>query len=205
MDPAASFKTETCRRLFDAWIVTRGPSLLPRRSAIDIRAFRGILPNIAMLEVRNPDLVLVRLAGTAYRDIFGFEPTWENLLDITPASIRRLRSYRYHMGVSQPCGAVAELSFAYSTEATDAFEFLSLPLAPDLPGQAPLVICAIESLLGRRWKRRESAQVVGGPADNFRFLDIGAGVPQSAEPPAESWWAKPARDRLERGASLQTA
>jgi hypothetical protein len=47
------------------------------------------------------------------------------------------------------------------------------------------MICAIESIMGRRWRNEASEEVIAGPAESFDFIDIGAGLPASDQPPAD--------------------
>ena len=183
--PSAELETETCRTLLDIWSDARGHNLMPHRSDIEAAALKTILPQIAIVVVGPPGANNIKLAGTAYRDIFGFEPTSRSLINVTPPEIRRLRAYRFHMGATHPCGGLAILSHAYANGASDRLEFLALPLEADVPGDPRMMICAIESILGRRWRNDTSDEIIGGPAESFRFVDIGAGIPANLEPPVD--------------------
>jgi hypothetical protein len=183
--PNVEPKTEACARLLEIWKAARGEKLMPRRSGIDPAKLRAIMPQIAVVAVSSPGTMDIRLAGTAYRDIFGFEPTSKNLIVLTPADMRRQRAYRFYMGVTQPCAGRAVLSFDYSHGASDRFEFLALPLEAASLELPRLMICAIESIMGRRWRNEASEEVIAGPAESFDFIDIGAGLPASDQPPAD--------------------
>jgi hypothetical protein len=183
--PNVEPKTEACAKLLEIWTAAREDKLMPRRSDIDPGKLRAIMPQIAVVAVSSPGTVGIRLAGTAYRDIFGFEPTSKNLIALTPANMRRVRAYRFHMGVTQPCAGRTVLSFDYSHGASDRFEFLALPLEAASAELPRMMICAIESLLGRRWRNETSEEVIAGPAESFEFIDIGAGIPASDQPPAD--------------------
>jgi len=60
-----------------------------------------------------------------------------------------------------------------------------LPLAAAGPGEPPLLLVAMASLLGRRWENTVVPHIAGNPGDFSRFVDIGAGVPASLDPPAD--------------------
>ena len=167
----------------EIWSAARGQALMPCRTDIELSRLKDILPQIAMLSVVSPTFVDVRLAGSAYRDIFGFEPTAHNLIEVTPPEIRRLRGYRFYTAATHPCGGLAILDQPYRESVSDRVEFLALPLETDTPEQPRKLICAIDSILGRRWTKQDADPSIGGPAEIFQFVDIGAGVPDSIDPP----------------------
>ena len=178
-------KTEACRVLLDAWLAWRGTHLLPHHDDIDPIGIGAILPQISILEVSTPDLMQFRLAGTGHRDIFGFELTGQNVLDITPPKLRGQRSHRLWAAATQPCGYHLEIRLTYSHGIADTFESLALPLEASTPEQPCMLIAAIESVVGRHWQNGPAPAIIDASADFFHFVDIGAGTPQSMEPPAD--------------------
>ncbi len=183
--PDIALETSACGTLLKIWSAARADNILPRRADIDPGALKAIMPQVAIVAIPAPGLNEIRLAGTAYRDIFGFETTSQNLTDISLPEVRRVRAYRFWTGVTWPCAGWAFLSFPYAHGTSDRFEFLSLPLDANVPDQPRMTLCAIGSLLGRQWKNDRPAQAIVGAADTFSFVDIGAGVPPSLDPPAD--------------------
>jgi hypothetical protein len=183
--PDIQLETNACGTLLGIWAAARGDNILPRRADIDPGAFKAIMPQVAIVAVPAPGINEIRLAGTAYRDIFGFETTSQNLIDISVPEVRRVRAYRFWTGVTHPCAGWAVLSFPYAQGTSDRFEFLALPLEANAADQPRMMLCAIGSILGRQWKNERPAQAIAGPAETFSFVDIGAGVPPSLDPPVD--------------------
>lgn len=156
---------------------------MPRHADIDPTGLGAILPQVSILEIGTPDLMVFRLAGTGHRDIFGFELTGQNIIDISPDNLRRRRSYRMYSVATQPCGYHLEIGLPYSRGITDTFESLALPLEADVPGRPCMLIAVIESILGRQWQNRAAPAVIDATSDFFDYVDIGAGIPRSKDPP----------------------
>jgi hypothetical protein len=186
MQVAASnltLKTKACRVLLDAWLGWRGSRLLPRHADIDPEALKWVLSRIGVIEVRSRHVAIYRVAGTALRDTFGFDPTGQNSVKLSRPQFQERRAYRLSELVIRPCGYIAESIFTYSTGLPDTFESIGLPLESDLPGVRGLVIFALESIVGRRWQNEAATSLIDTSSETFEFLDIGAGVPQSVEAP----------------------
>jgi len=175
-------RTDACRGLLDAWLGWRRGNLLPTRAAIDPGDLKPILPLIGLLEVSARDVATFRLAGSQLRDVFGFDPTGRNVVDLVRNQFRVQRAYRLYLPATQPCGYLGQNKFTYSAGIPDTFESIGLPVASDSAGGAPLVIFTLDSILGRRWKK-ETGSIIDMTTDRFQFLDIGAGLPASIDPP----------------------
>ena len=183
--PNLFLKTMACNALLETWLAWRVARCLPQRSDIDPADLRLVLPYIIIVEIRAPDQAIVRLAGTAYREMFGLELTGQNLNDLVSGEARRIGAYRNYAAATWPCGRHAEVSYTYSKGAADTFEFLSLPLEAERPEEPPVLISAMQSILGRRWQNERVQSVAGQPGDFSRYVDIGRGVPLSLHPPTD--------------------
>jgi hypothetical protein len=175
-------KTEPCARLLAYWDGLRGGSVLPRRTEIDPAAFIAILPWVAIVEVRDPDTMIYRLCGTALRDIMGIEATGLNMLDLAPPEGRLQRSYRNWVAATRPCATAYEMNLTYPSGAMYAHEGISLPVAAEQPGAPALLLRAFAPIPGVIWYSRREMPRAAGEYD-FRFVDIGAGIPYSIDPP----------------------
>jgi hypothetical protein len=174
-------KTEPCARLLAHWDALRGDRLLPRRGEIDPAALVAILPFVSIVEVRDPDIMIYRLCGTALRDIMGFEATGLNMLDLAPGEGRRQRAYRNWVAATRPCATAYEMNLTYPSGAVYAHEGVSLPVASRDGDMPALLLRAFAPIPGMIWYNRADVPRAAGEYD-FRFLDIGAGTAASIEP-----------------------
>ena len=124
-------KTEVCRIILDHWQDLRGDRLLPRHSEFDPAAVARYLPNVALFEVRSPELTFCRLAGTAYRLSLGFELTGMNVNHLYAPELHRAAGYRFTTMAVQPCAATVELALRFSAQQQSPHELIFLPLEPD--------------------------------------------------------------------------
>jgi hypothetical protein len=179
-----TLQTAGCRALLDAWLAWRGDRLLPRHSDLDPVSIKRILPHIGVIDVRAKDTALFRLAGSGLRDIFGFDPTGRNAVELLPPAYHARRAYRLFVPATRPCGYLGKSLFTYAGGLSDWFESIGLPLETADPMSRNLVVFTLESLLGRRWQR-VTGSMIDNPENDFRFVDIGAGTPPSIDPPPD--------------------
>jgi hypothetical protein len=182
LTPDLTFKTQACRMLFEAWHAWRSESLLPKHTDVDPNELKSVLPQIGILEIRARDSAVFRLAGSGLRDIVGLDLTGRDTIALSPPRYRRQRAYRLYTPVVWPCAYHGESRYTYSTDSTDVCESVGLPLEPDSPEIHGMIIFALDSILGRRW-RNVPAPLIDTTSDVFRFVDIGAGIPASIDPP----------------------
>ena len=173
-----------CRALVDYWEGLRAGNLLPRRGDVDPARMVPILSRIYILEAHAPNDIRFRLVGTDNVRLLGFEPTGQNLVDLTPVAERNLRAWRIWTLAAWPCAAWFTRAVASASGRTDIAHTVMLPLDPDRAG-APRQLIAVTALGDMEGKEsRLSAPLMGPPLD-FAFLDIGAGAPDSIQPPAD--------------------
>jgi hypothetical protein len=182
--PSLDLKTSGCRVLLDAWLAWRGDRLLPRRVDADPASLKPILPLVGILEVKSRQVATYRLAGSGLRDVFGFDASGKNSIDLVSERNRLRRAYRTYMPANFPCGYLGLSEFVYAEDISDRFESIGLPLAADIPGGPPFLIFTLESLAGRHW-RKEFGTMVDNLNNDLRFFDIGAGIPPTVDPPAD--------------------
>ena len=175
-------KTEACRVILDHWQALRGDRLLPRHAEFDPAAVARYLPQVALFEVRSPELTLCRLAGTGFRLSLGFELTGMNVNHLYAPELHRAAGYRFTTMATQPCAATVELALRFSSQAQAPHELIFLPLEPDGPEAAPTLLVATAVIDGALWPNTAVLpQLQTSPT--FRFIDIGAGIPASTLPP----------------------
>jgi|HubBroStandDraft_1064217.scaffolds.fasta_scaffold01674_11 hypothetical protein len=196
MPPALQAAPEACRVLFAYWNEIRERALVPYRSRLDPLRLLAILPRIQIVELQSHGVIRCTLAGTGLRDLFGFDLTGHNMIQLTPPAGRATRSYRHWAAVAQPCGSVFAAAIRFPSGARAPVGGVALPLLPDREGGSPLVVLAIALVADRGWINERRPGFLGLPA-RYAFIDIGAGIPDRVDPPDE--WAMddivPAVDR----------
>ncbi len=80
--------TEEAKTLAEYWRRLQGGDVVPRRSDFDPAEIRSILPGIGIYEVKSPETILIRLAGTSLVEIFGQEITGQNFIDFWPQDLK---------------------------------------------------------------------------------------------------------------------
>jgi len=185
MPPALQDAPEACRILFNHWNEIRAGALVPRRSQLDPARLITILPQIQIVEVQSRSVIHCKLVGTGLRDLFGFDYTGRNFIEMAPADGRRTRSYRATLVVQQPCASIFRGTVPFRSGARAPACGVSLPLLPDRAGGNPLVVAAIALVADRGWINEPRDGTIGMP-EHFAFLDIGAGIPDRNDPP-DDW------------------
>jgi len=172
------------RHFVAAWLRWRRPGrLMPKRSAIELQDIKELLGRVILFELIGEDDVRIKVAGSQLRDHVNFEATGRNFAAITPPAQWPVRRWRLREMATRPCGGVM-INRETETRSGDAvnFETVTLPLEPDGAGKPRLLISNV-AVLGAVYGQptSERPQVVYMP-DEFRFLDLGAGIPVRIEP-----------------------
>ena len=172
------------RRFTAAWLGWRDRGrLLPQRSAIDLGDIKLLLDRVILLELVSADEVLVKVAGSQLRDHGDFEATGKNLRGLTPAEQWAVRHWRINAVATQPCGArMMNVDTRTRSGEGVTFETVTLPIEPDEPEKPRLVISHV-AVLGGIYDppAKDRPQLAWLPGE-FRFLDIGAGIPANIAP-----------------------
>jgi hypothetical protein len=175
---------ETNRRFIAAWQSWRDSGWpLPKRSAVELGDIKQLLGRVILFELISDDEILVKVAGSQLRDHGNFEATGRNLRDLTPREQWPVRRWRMAAAAGRPCGArmVNIDSRTLSGEGV-AFETVTLPIEPDELEKPRLLMSNVAVLGGAYEPPAEGRlQLAWLPAE-FRFLDLGAGVPDRIEP-----------------------
>ena len=158
------------------WQATRAAGdVLPQRSALQPVALGPLLPRLIIMEAGETGTAVIRLAGTGYREALGFELTGLDFLALAAPDAHATRARRIRAIAQTPCGAWFRLLFPAPDGKQRQFDFLVLPWS--VPGQLPHLV-GVASTQGRGWPAgADSRRRVAGHADDFRFVDLGAGTP----------------------------
>ena len=112
------------------WEEKRGDLVIPRRQAIDPADFTKLLPLIYILEGTSLPELYVKLAGTAYRNLYGFEVTGRRLVDLIPSDsgLLTLSDYRTSLTRRQPVYREGEMTWRQRNTPV-LYQRLLLPMA----------------------------------------------------------------------------
>ena len=88
-DLLPAWADERLQFFFDYWNEKRGTRRFPARSDIDPLDFARHWPLVFLIEGTETASLTLRLAGTAYRDLYGFEITGRRVVDLIPQTLRR--------------------------------------------------------------------------------------------------------------------
>lgn len=176
--------TQPCRDFYVAWSSWRGDSLMPHRRDVRLEEIKPLLPSIMVLDALSGSDVSFRLVGTKVVDRLGFDPAGMDYVNMARPEERHVRTYRLGQHLSQPCGSWFIVAHPYANEVFAPTECLVLPVRPggDQPG---LQLFAMSEHIGEGpliWDAIGKAQEMP-VAEEFRFVDIGAGVPAEKFPP----------------------
>ncbi len=162
-----------------AWHTWRGERLLPSRRDFDLSMIKRLLPRMVLLDVRSADEVRFRLVGTGITRALGVELTGRNYLDLGDPNDRGERASFLFAELNQPCGAVMLYPIYYASGRMAPMEVISAPVAPDKPGDPPLVVALLSELDAAATAEPMAPEFgVRLPTGRqFRYFDIGAGVP----------------------------
>jgi len=164
-------------RLIGAWMTWRGQRVLPRKADMELKDVAEFLPWISLMEVVNADLVRMRVAGTALRQIYGADITGRNIKDITAPGDWPERSRRYRSVVTQPCGTFYHRRDTLPDGRIVSYEGIALPVDADATGQVRQMINIYSPLQEQYTLETQRGDRVLPMPTSFHFVDIGAGVP----------------------------
>jgi hypothetical protein len=164
-------------RFLQAWLGWRQDRLVPRRADMDLRAIARVLERVTLFELRSPDEIMIRLAGTALRELVDLELTGRNFRDLTAPEQWPMRRARLISMSERPCAGFMNYRDAQPSGRVVVFEAVTVPLDADDAGK-PRLLLSCSSLLARSFEvPQQEAPRTLDVADSFAFVDIGAGVP----------------------------
>lgn len=137
---------------------------VPRREAFDPRAVRQLASNMMLLQRSGPDLLTVRLIGSRLVELYGRDPTGENLLALIPEPVRAEAGEAYNEALDLPAVCLAMRKLARASGIARIVEILHMPLrGPE----------RVEFVLSSMW-------VIGVPFDAGIRASTIAAVPDGA-------------------------
>lgn len=163
--------------LLKKWKTWRGSALAPRRSQVRIEDLGEALPFVVMVEFTSPEECLFLLVGSGLISLQGMEYTGMNYYDMATPDERGLRMRRLHKLEGQPCGSYSIQPGTSSEGAYLSTELTVLPVFPDEPGGTLRCLCVSAPLVTVSHQSPVQDSQVIRVAQEFRYIDIGAGLP----------------------------
>ncbi len=179
---SAAVKSAGNARFVDAWLAWRSDRLLPDRSAVDLRYVAADLPTIGVIEVRSPDEIVARIAGSALRQHHGTEMTGRSLREITTDADWPVRSGRYLQMTRQPCGSFYQGRDVLPTGQVMEYEVVQLALLPGAPDEPRQIIWNVMPLDQSFVLEPPTGPRTVPVSSRYVFVDIGASLPGAATP-----------------------
>ena len=154
---------------------------MPGRKDIDLTDIASILSQVGIIEVRSRTEAFIRLVGTSARDISGTELTGQNWLNLAPPEQREMRGERLWRLVTVPCGSWAVAASVMRSGIAVATEFAAFPVAPEGESTMPQIMGCFRPIVAETVRRPSDDTLDNVRSDQYRFLDIGAGIPEHAD------------------------
>jgi len=169
--------TEECLQFAKAWQDWRGSDIVPHRADVRIEDIQRVLPHVSVVEVISEDICKFRIAGTALCEAVGMELTGRNYYDFTTPEVRPQRVARTKHIANLPCGSHFVFPILYRSGNIVPTEVLSLPVLPDDPKAPPQIFTVSMNVETSHLQGRRDVPLQLPEAQGFRFIDVGAGVP----------------------------
>lgn len=176
------YQSEKSLMLVRHWLEVAEDRLLPSRADIDPSRIAPVLSCLAMHHMQSPDWIEIRLAGTRFYGIYGRELTGTNYLDLVEPNRRNEASRRLHTLVGHPCALYTVLTSTTHGGMTGRAESIGLPLlGPD--GRPDMAVYVNDDIAPRAFVPGPAGMIRYLKADQPRYLDIGAGLPDHGASP----------------------
>jgi hypothetical protein len=160
---------ESNRALAEHWLSLWVGDALPMRASFNPAHMKPFLASIIMFNVVPGESVIVRLAGTGYRQILGAELTGQDWIALAPQDHRATR-LRIFSTVAAGAIAVAHRLIAMTVGDDYVSEEIVLPFGRE-PGGAVPVLVHVNFKPGQFIKIKSVAQVTADPLD-FKLISL---------------------------------
>jgi hypothetical protein len=167
-----------CRRFLGTWMKWRGQRVVPVRDDALPEDLGAALPALAILEVEARDRVTIRIAASDAMSLTGQKLKGANLLDLTRPEDRAARMVRLWQLVTTPCGVLTDAHLILKSGMTCPMRSLILPVTAAADTAPRLLYIVTDFSEAREPGPGDKAHIIP-LSETYRFVDIGAGVPDS--------------------------
>ena len=168
---------EDSTRLFaEYWDSLPKVDLIPPRGTFRPEEVPRLLPNIVIHELVSPEMVKLRLVGSAVIDDYGQDITGRNYLDFVEEERRPTASRSLFLTCEHPAGMLALLRSVSRAGRVMTRESIALPFRRD-DGVANLTYAYSSTARERDYASVELDELQIMSVARRDYIDIGAGVP----------------------------
>ena len=161
--------------VLEYWCAIRGNGLVPHRANVRPAALLPFLPNLVIVEYKDPDSLYFRLAGTSFMKMMGRELTGTDFFEIFEKGMRSTAQINFNVLRSLPCGLLIHEKILSQFQPLIMFEMLFLPMRTHQEGISQLIGLMTKFTSDAINAVTEEAGSAAWPAS--LFLDVGAGLP----------------------------
>lgn len=162
-----------------AWRALPRSGFVPDRGALSLRAFKTMLPDIALLDILpgSPVNSRVCVVGERIRERIPFPVVGQDYFHYVPAHMRAASARRLQTLVCHPCGLWQILGIHYQRGLFKSIELTAFPLWRE-DGPAQIMVLAVYSRGQACDIPPDVAMISLDRATATAFLDVGAGLPE---------------------------
>lgn len=152
--------------------------VLPRKSVIDPVALKGCMPHMVVMDCETPAAPRYRLAGEAYIQLLGTNPTGRPYLDFVPAERHATASAAYVACMAHRCGMLTRLITTNRIGQEIACEVVNLPVCDDaMPDRPRYLYVTLVPQGDVGWDMHEAGYSQYREVRERAFIDLGFGTP----------------------------
>ena len=151
---------------------------VPHKDALNPAQIKAYLPNILLMEVHEqPERkLIVRLAGTALRDLWHIEPTGHDYMNFLPLAEKDEVFEGFLKVAHHPCGRWRQVISNFAEGGSLRVETSLFPLH-NSKGKEPIILVFVELLTHtHELERRGPTHFASFPA-RAEWIDLGFGTP----------------------------
>lgn len=173
---AANFTEEQSREFATYWSSLPKIGLIPSRGSFRPEDVPRLLPRIVIHELVSPEMLRLRLVGSAVVEDYGQEFTGRNYLDFVEEQHRAAAARAIFLVCEQPAGLLVKLRSVTKSGRVMIRESIGFPMRDD-DGRANLVYFCSTASKERDYIPSEPDELRVVSFTSRTFVDIGAGLP----------------------------
>lgn len=159
------------------WDTARADTPIPARSALQIEKIAPLISRLTVIDVFSADRMIFRLTGTAIDAQAGLSPKGMNVLDITRAEYRELRSHRLWQMATCPCIGLFHYTGQPGWPEGQAASGISVPASSSREGSDVQFLTLFESYRPSIDREEPGSPITQVMPNRFFYVDVGAGTP----------------------------
>ncbi len=168
------------RKFAQYWLSLPKTDGIPSRTDFHPEQIPDLLPYMVIHELIAPDLITLRLAGTAMAETYGKDITGMNYLSFVEKDRRAKASEAIFLVCRHPAGMLVQLLSTTESGMLINRESIAFPIRDDT-GSARFVYFCSSPVSERKYSGDERDELQVMAVKERTYLDIGAGTPDFSE------------------------